>query len=499
MKGHLAALQQIADDNGGNRASGFQGYGASVQYVRSQLSAAGYEPVTQVFDFVLFSENSAPIFQRTAPTARTYQPPTESGTPPAEFQSMSYSAAGDVTEDLEAIDVNLAPPRASTSGCEDADFAGFTAGNIALIQRGTCTFYDKTLNAQEAGAAGVIIFNQGNDPGRVDVVAGTLGEEAQDGDPAEPDITIPAIGTSYAIGEELVTQDASDDVVVRVAVDAINEQKTSTNVLADTPGGDPANTVVIGAHLDSVDEGPGINDNGSGSAFNLETAIQMAELGIEPTNRVRFAFWGAEESGLVGSSRYVAAISDEEFENIALNLNFDMMGSPNFGRFIYDGDFSDSDPPASAPDENPGAVRIEQDFEDYFDSQGLATEPTAFDGRSDYKSFQDFGIPAGGLFSGAEDVKTAEQAVKFGGTAGTAFDPNYHQPGDMFDNISDVGFEQMSDGGAHLTGLYLEDPALRETLGTAAPTGPQGPSGGPFAGGEVGALGHAPTALIRRT
>lgn len=460
MKGHLAELQQIADDNGGNRASGLPGYDVSAQYIRNQLRAAGYTPVTQVFDFVLFSENSEPVFQRTAPAPpRTYQPPTEDNTPPAEFQTMSYSDSGDVTATLQNVTLSETGDEDATSGCETADFTGFTSGNVALMQRGTCPFAQKVANAEAAGAVGAVIFNR---DGTTDVVAGTLGETAQDGEPSPPDIGIPAIGTSNPIGEELATYNSA--ATVRVVTDVTNTQRTSTNVLADTPGGNPDNTVIIGSHLDSVDEGPGINDNGSGSAFNLETAIQMAKLGIQPANRVRFAFWGAEESGLVGATRYVAAISDEEFSQIAANLNFDMMASPNFARFIYDGDFSNSPPPASAPAVNPGAARIEQDFEKYFESQGLATEPTGFDGRSDYKPFQDNGIPAGGLFSGAEGIKTADQAVKFGGTPGTAFDPNYHQMGDTIDNINDVGYEQMSDAAAHLTGLYLADPALRETL-----------------------------------
>lgn len=466
MKGHLVALQQIADDNGGNRASGLPGYDVSAQYIRNQLRAAGYTPVTQVFDFVQFTENSDPIFQRTAPAPpRTYQPPTEDDTPPAEFQTMSYSDSGNVTATLQNVTLSETGDEDATSGCEPADFTGFTSGNVALMQRGTCPFAQKVANAESAGATAAVIFNT---DGTTDVVAGTLGETAQDDQPSPPDIGIPAIGTSNPIGEQLATYNST--ATVRVVTDVTSTPTTSSNVLADTPGGNPDNTVLIGSHLDSVVEGPGINDNGSGSAFNLETAIQMAKLGIQPANRVRFAFWGAEESGLVGATRYVAAITDEEFNQIAANLNFDMMASPNFARFIYDGDFSDSPPPATAPDVNPGAARIEQDFENYFDSQGLATEPTGFDGRSDYKPFQDNGIPAGGLFTGAEGIKTADQAVKFGGTAGTAFDPNYHQAGDMFDNINDVGYEQMSDAAAHLTGLYLADPALRDTLDAGATT-----------------------------
>jgi Zn-dependent M28 family amino/carboxypeptidase len=459
---HLRAFQQIADDNGGNRASGFQGYGASVQYALTVLRAAGYTPTTQVFSFVVFTEHSTPVFERTAP------PPTRSYVHDTEFATMSYSASGDVEAPLTPVDLKLAEADrgSSSSGCEDTDFAAFPAGDVALIQRGGCTFYEKVLNAQEAGASGVVVFNQGNDPGRLGVVAGTLGEEAQDGDATEPDITIPTLGTSFAIGEELATEDASgDDVRVHVLVDASNDRRQSTNVLADTPGGNAGRVVMFGGHLDSVQEGPGINDNGSGSALVLEMAVQMQRLGIQPVNRMRFALWGAEESGLVGATRYVAALSAEDLGRIAAYLNFDMLASPNHGKFIYDGDFSDSTPPATAPDVNEGAARIEQEFVNYFNSQGVPTEPTAFDGRSDYKPFQDNLVPSGGLFSGAEQAKTPAQAVKWGGVAGTPFDPNYHEAGDTIDNIDAPAYEQFADGGAHVGAVLAHDASLRNVGG----------------------------------
>ena len=409
---HLEALQGIANEHGGNRASGFQGYGASVQYVLTQLRAAGYNPTTQVFSFVTFQELSDPVLQEISPTAKAYAQD--------EFFTMNYSGSGDTgTRTIVPVDVNLGNPAASTSGCETADFAGFPAGAIALMQRGTCTFAAKANNAEAAGASGAIVFNQGT-PGRTDVVAGTLGETAQDGDPDPPDVTIPVTGISFAEGARLVNE--SDPTTGRMVVDAQSDRRTSSNVLADTAGGNPDNVTIVGSHLDSVPEGPGINDNGSGSAFNLELAIQMKKQSIKPTNRVRFAFWGAEESGLVGATRYVAAISDEEFEQIAANLNFDMLASPNHANFVYDGDFSHTSPPATAPTVNPGAAKIEQDFVNYFDSQGVATEPTAFDGRSDYKPFQDNGVAAGGLFSGAEVAKSAAQVAKWGGALGVAFD-----------------------------------------------------------------------------
>jgi Zn-dependent M28 family amino/carboxypeptidase len=150
----------------------------------------------------------------------------------------------------------------------------------------------------------------------------------------------------------------------------------------------------------------GTNDNGSGTSTILETALQMAELDVQPQNQVRFAFWGAEEDGLIGSQYYVDHLPKHDLKSIMLNLNFDMVGSPNFVRFVYDGDGS-----AFGTDGPSGSGAIEDVFVDYFTSQGLATDPTEFDGRSDYDAFINAGIPAGGLFTGAEGIKTAAQAA----------------------------------------------------------------------------------------
>jgi Zn-dependent M28 family amino/carboxypeptidase len=459
MNRHTQALQLIADENGGNRASGFQGYGGSLQYVLTRLRDAGYNPTTQVFDFVTFEETADPLFAEVSPTPKTY-------TPNVEFITMNYSASGDTGEaTITPVDLNLSADRAqrvSTSGCEAADFASFPAGNIALMQRGTCPFAQKVTNAQAAGAVGAVIFNSGTTAGNDGVIAGTLGETAQDGQPTPPDVTIPAVGISYAEGDRLAGE--ADPTVGQIVVQAKSDRRKSTNILADTRSGDPDNVIIVGSHLDSVTEGPGINDNGSGSSFNLELALQMAKNKIRTENRIRFAWWGAEESGLVGANRYVAAITDEAFAQIAANLNFDMLASPNHGKFVYDGNFSDTPPPATAPNVNPGAAYIESVFLKYFESQGIPVEPTAFDGRSDYKPFQDNGIAAGGLFSGAEVAKSAPQAAKWGGTAGVAFDPNYHQAGDTIANLDLRGWEQLADGGADALARLAEDRDLRDTL-----------------------------------
>ena len=161
-------------------------------------------------------------------------------------------------------------------------------------------------------------------------------------------------------------------------------------------------TCLAGAHLDSVPQGPGINDNGSGSATLLEVAEQMAK--VKPRNKVRFAWWGAEEAGLVGSTAYVAGLSQAERNKIALYLNFDMVGSPNYVFFIYDGDDSDAEDAPAGP---PGSAEIEKTFERFYNSRSLPFKGTDFSGRSDYGPFIAVGIPSGGLFTGAEGVKTA--------------------------------------------------------------------------------------------
>jgi Zn-dependent M28 family amino/carboxypeptidase len=445
---HEQALQRIAEQNGGTRPSGTPGYDASVDYVVSQLRNAGYEPRVQTFDFPYFEETAEPVFDRTSPSPRVYEPNVE-------FFTMTYSGSGDVTRRLQEVNDNQFPPgpdpSSSNAGCEAADFAGFVAGRIALIQRGTCTFYDKAINAQNAGASGVVIFNEGQ-PGRTDALAGTLGL---------PDFHIPVIGISFADGEELHNLISSGPVTAHLMTATESEIRPTANVLAATPGGDRNRVVVQGSHLDSVTAGPGINDNGSGSAYNLESAIQVARQGIVPKNQILFAWWGAEEFNLLGSQFYVDSLSDARFARIFANLNHDMIASPNYVRFVYDGNGSDT--PDAGP---PGSGRIERIFKNYFASQGLATAPTAFDGRSDYGPFIARGAPAGGLFTGAEGVKTQAQADTYGGVVGEAYDRCYHQACDTMSNLNHTGFNEMADGAATaLIRVAMWDGALGEPGG----------------------------------
>ncbi len=281
VRAHQTAFQQIADANDdefypGSRVAGTEGYAESVEYVAGKLEKAGYDVTLDPFEFQFVFPA---LLRQLTPVATTYETGTFTG-----------SGDGDITGNVIPVDINLTPPRASTSACEATDFAGldFTGtSDIALVQRGTCQFDVKALAAQTAGAEAVILFNQGNDPTREGLIVGTLGTAP---------ITIPVVGASFADGVALSAPGSTAQVRVRPS-----QTRTDYNVIAEKRGTNNDNVVMSGAHLDSVGSGPGINDNGSGSAALLETALQMAK--VKPVNTVRYAWWGAEESGLAGLDR----------------------------------------------------------------------------------------------------------------------------------------------------------------------------------------------------
>ena len=426
VREHQAALQEIADENDGNRFSGFPGYDASVDYVVERLEAAGYDPEVQEFDYLAFEEVGPSALQQIAPNPDHLSSRTSTSAP------ITQSDPGDVTAAVTAVDLQLGLGNTSTSGCEASDFAGFPAGNIALLQRGTCTFEIKAENAAAAGAVGIVIFNQGNTTGddRNGIPAVTLTANNTSG--------IPVIGTTYALG---VTLSQTPGLRMRVFANTLRQTLPTFNVIAEKTGANDDNVVMAGAHLDSVLAGPGINDNGSGSASILEAAEQLAN--VKTQNTVRFAWWAAEESGLVGSTNYVNGLSQAEKDRIALYLNFDMVGSPNYIFMTQDADQSTFD----GPRPRPGRARfeIEDLFESFYTLLGEPYDDAAFDGRSDYDAFIDNGIAAGGLFTGAEVRKTAEQQAIWGGTVGAQFDPCYHEACDTFANNNDHALDVNAD------------------------------------------------------
>jgi Zn-dependent M28 family amino/carboxypeptidase len=456
IRRHQQDLQTIATYNGGTRAAGEPGFEVSTQYIVKQLTKAGYKPMVQDFPFAYFKEKTPAVVEQ--PGGPSYKYGTD-------YNTLDFSGSGDVTAVARAID----PDGAGVgSGCEPSDFAGFTKGDIALVKRGGCTFADKASNAQTAGAGAIAIYNDGTAPDRRGPVAGTAGQAWR----------IPIIGPSFQLGTDLVKASASSTLKLHVKTDTINEQRTAHNVIADTERGRADNVVVMGAHLDSVTKGPGINDNGSGTATILTIAEQITRLGRDIKNKVRFAFWGAEEEGLLGSTYYVTHLSAAQKATIALNLNYDMLGSPNGRRSVYDGDDSEgsgTNPPA-------GSGAIEKVFLDYYGGRSLRTSPSVFDGRSDYGPFIDNGIPAGGLDSGAEKLKTPKEAVIYGGEAGKPYDGCYHQACDTYANNNDTILDQLADGAAHAAQMFAKStlPVNGDGIAvhrTVAPTVKRAPAG----------------------
>jgi Zn-dependent M28 family amino/carboxypeptidase len=286
------------------------------------------------------------------------------------------------------------------------------------------------------------------------------------------------VGASFDDGVALAREGSVASVEVQPS-----EIRTDHNVIAELPGRNPGNVVMAGAHLDSVTEGPGINDNGSGSAALLETALMMA--GSEPENTLRFGWWAAEELGLLGSADYVEGLPQEERDRIALYMNYDMVGSPNHVLMVYDSDQTTFEVPAEAPFEIPeGSIAIEDLYESYYTAIGEPYDDTAFSGRSDYEAFILAGIPSGGLFTGAEGIKTEEQAAIWGGTAGEQFDPCYHLECDTVENNDDHALEVNSDliAFAMLTFAYSTetvngvpgDEVPGEPIELPEPAGPEG-------------------------
>jgi Zn-dependent M28 family amino/carboxypeptidase len=411
---HLGAFQFISDTNGGNRASGNPGYDRSADYVAWNLRLAGYQVTRQPFEFNFCEDRSSSFAQGSTQYVLG-----------EDYNVMSCSGSGNVTGEVVGVDLVLAEPRdAVTSGCEAADFTPAVAGKVALMQRGGCNFGVKVANAEAAGAAGAIVMNQGNgtreaNPDRYELYGGNLGQP----------VGIPAVSVSFDLGVELAA-----GTTVSLAADTIAEVRNTENIIAETPGGDPNNVVMAGAHLDSEPDTTGLNDNGSGSAALVEIAWQMRK--TKPTNKVRFAWWGAEEQSLVGSTFYVANLPAEEQAKVALYLNFDMIASANYVLGVFDGDDSAAEGAGPGP---AGSAEIEHAFESFFASRGKPTKAADFTGRSDYGPFIGVGIPAGGLFTGAEVEKSADDVAKWGGVEGEQYDPCYHDPCDSFTPVRDGG------------------------------------------------------------
>ncbi len=442
---HILSLMAIASEHNNNRAIGTSGYEASVTYVANYLEEAGYDVTFQEFPYETYEFLGDPeLEQIDSDTNLEFE---------TDFVMLGYSGTGDATGVIQAIDLQIPPSEernTSTSGCEPEDFESFVNGAIALIQRGSCTFATKAANAQAAGASAVLIFNEGQE-GRKGLFAGTL-------DPDNP-VSIPVFGLTYSAGSELIAE-PGQEIEIRINSNIRKKILAVHNVLVEYPGLSE-HVWMLGAHLDSVPEGPGINDNGTGVASLLEIAKQLSQEQPPLAHGVRFAFWGAEEVGLVGSLHYVRELPAEERTRILGYLNFDMIGSPNPGRYIYDGDGSTFSLDIDVP---PGSGAIEQAFIEHFNTYQMPHAPTQLDGRSDYHAFTLAGIPAGGLFTGANDRMSGRDAGLFDGQAGSPFDPCYHQSCDKTENVNMRALHEMTNAAAYTLLTLMENDAFPSSV-----------------------------------
>ncbi|MFC1853812.1 M28 family peptidase [candidate division CSSED10-310 bacterium] len=421
---HLEQLELIAQGNNGHRAAGSSGYDQSVSYIRETLSNTDFIITEQEVQVRYFEETAPPVLEMISPENTSYTWGTD-------YVTLSYSGSGDVHSEIVFIDPMIPPgetDNSSTDGCEEEDFQNIDlTGKIAVIQRGSCYYHIKATYAEQNGASAVLIFNEGQ-AGRQEVISATL--------TAGSEVTIPVLGLSYNLGYKLYTLTQTGQTVeMHVTVTALDEWTVASNIFAETASGNDDQVIILGAHLDSVTAGPGINDDGSGSAALLELAYQIASLGYKPVNKITFAWWTAEEDGLLGSEYFLAdllANNPAALGRIAMYLNFDMIASPNYIRGVQDSDQSVID--SGFEQTPPGSGDLEQSFLDYFQARDLPTVPVGIS-RSDDVSFFNYGIPSSALATGSAGLKSQNEVALFGGTAGEPYDPCWHRACDTTDNI----------------------------------------------------------------
>ncbi len=419
---HLRELMAATAANGGHRDSASPGYTASADYLTGKLRAAGYQVQRQEFsfrDYAIHSERAEVV----SPNARALRP---------------LIVRFAVSTPAEGLTADVAVPAVKDTGCTAEDYAGQDVrGKIVLVRVGDCFITQKQNTAAAVGAAAMLMNADSPNPDlnlRYRMV------------PPE-DAKIPSATLPRGESERLAADVAAGPVTVRLDLRGQDSTTRTFNLLADTPTGRADNTIVMGAHLDSVDTTPGANDNGAAAATVLETALQLKRYAPLLRNKVRFAWWAAEEKGLSGSQYYVDQLTPEQRKQTALYLNLEMIGSPNFARQVYSGQTPEGPAPA-------GSVKISQLVHGYFADQKLPTVDLVLDGRSDHTAFVNAGIAAGGVNAGSDRLKSAEWVKLFGGVEGQMLDPCYHQGCDGYSNVNQTIFDQFSRSMAWAVGRF---------------------------------------------
>ncbi|KAF3902911.1 hypothetical protein AA313_de0209411 [Arthrobotrys entomopaga] len=401
LEARAKELYDIALRNNGTRAWGTPGHWETLDWIEGQIPKDYYNVERQYFNIstTVYDELSVAVDGVAATGVNGVS--ASSG-----LSSKSITAPMIAIPDL---------------GCEASDYPASVTGKIALVHRGTCNFGLKVALAKTAGAVGVVLWNN-----QATEVQPSLGA------PADYNVTsfIPTVIIPQDQGEALVTKLGTNSLPAKLVTLWHSEEHITANILATTKGGNQNAVITSGCHTDSVKAGPGINDNGSGTIAHIEIAKALTRFSVN--NAIRFMWFSAEEDGLLGSEYYTSHLSEAEAAKIVLNLDFDMLASPNYLYSIYDGDGSTFESPFASI----GSGHIEKTLMDFLVEDGKTSVPTAFDGRSDYNGFLEIGIPAGGIFMGAEGIKTEAEAKLFGGKAGQPYDACYHQACDTIKNLN---------------------------------------------------------------
>ncbi|CAF2045661.1 unnamed protein product [Rotaria magnacalcarata] len=448
---HLNALQRIANGSSNTRAIGTRGFNETVDYIFNYLTAnaSSLSVDRESFQVKNFTVKGNPILILSSNDSnRTFTYSTNLAR--SDFTYANYSAQIALTE----FNLTVVP----NYGCDPTDWQHVTGRAALVVLGGLCTFAEKGELANKYNASALLYYNHGLTTASLAPVIARLRQANK----------LPAVCLSYAAGQELVraaNMTNSASIWLQIEIENYLPFRVE-NVCADTKEGNMSETIVIGGHIDSVPAGPGINDNGSGAMAILVLATNLARLYqsgnyVKYKYRVRFCWWAAEEIGLVGAIHHVqqaqnsSATIGNRLQDYLINLNYDMLGSPNYMLGIYNGRSAKPGTPLSALN---GSIRISETFRSWFDQNNLPWDYTDFSGRSDYGPFLAAGIVAGGLFSGADETKTPEQRSRYeeklglgqGGLAGATLDPCYHKACDTSDNINQLGYEKMVQAAAYI-------------------------------------------------
>ena len=396
----LEKFSELALNTKGGRADGTPGYDAAVDYVAGALRDSGFDVQTPEFDRLALAQAGKPTLTIGSRGFPVDQASLLVNTPPG---------------GLSAVTLRPSAP----SGCTAAAYGSVNVrGALAVVDDAGCSMVDKQNAATGRGAVGLLVVH-GDGPAPAGLFTPGYYEA----------LTLPIAVIDDAADAQLRRTSAP----VKLVLDAKTVRVPFRNVVAQTKTGDGHHVVVAGAHLDAVSGSPGINDNATGVSALLETAVQ---LGGSPsvTNAMRFTFFGAESAGLEGSTKYVRGLGRAALDDIAMYLDFDLLGSPNAGFFTYDGDQS-GQPNPDVPRVPEGSAGIERTFAGYLNLAGVRPADLPMGRVSDYYAFLAAGIPVGGITTGGNQRKSEVQARLWGGTAGQPFDPNYHSPRDTLDDI----------------------------------------------------------------